>query len=97
MHTVRHDPRVGISTFKAIAKVALMVPIALMASLALFCLWGVLCSDVLYALQAIGLLRLSDIPHRHVTFGQVVLMALVVAYVLRRAAKEIHSIFREKS
>jgi putative flippase GtrA len=97
MHTARHDPRMGIWTFKAIAKVALMIPIALMASVALFCAWGVLCSLVLSALQAIGLLRLSDIPHRYVTFGQVVLTALVVAYVLRGVAKEIGSIFREKS
>jgi putative flippase GtrA len=87
----------GIWTFKAIAKVALMVPIALMASVALFCFWWALCYDVLSALQAIGLLRLSDIPHRYITFVQVVLMALVVAYVLRRAANEIRSIFREKS
>jgi putative flippase GtrA len=87
----------GIWTFKAIAKVALMVPIALIASLALSCAWWVICSLGLSALQAIGLLRLSDIPHRYVTFGQVVLMALVVAYVLRGVAKEIRSIFRDKS
>jgi hypothetical protein len=97
MPTARHDPHMRVRTFKAIAKVALMVPIALMASVALFCAWGVVCSLVLYALQATGLLRLSDIPHRYATFGQVVLMALVVAYVLHGVAKEIRSIFREKS
>jgi putative flippase GtrA len=97
MHTARHDPRMGIWTFKAIAKVALMVPIALMACVALSCAWWVMCSLVLSALQATGLLRLSEIPHRYITFGQIVLMALVVAYVLRGVAKEIRSIFQEKS
>jgi hypothetical protein len=97
MHTARHDLRMGAWTFKAVATVALMVPIALTAAVALFCLWGVLCFLVVSALQAIGLLRLSDIPNRHVTFGLVVLMALAVACALGGAAKEIRSIFQEKS